>query len=331
MKKYLLLIIVLLLFVLPLVQAQSLVAHWKFDEGSGLTAFDETENSNDGSLQNGVGWTMDSVSGFALNFDGFSGKVAIGTPPSILFTEEVTLEAYVKRNSTTDGTILAKNGPYYLSIENNVVKGGVYANDGNCPTSCTTPGANTWTYATGTTILQEDVWYKLKMDYDGSNINVYVHDIVEGTVPKIGEMPSVSQSLYLGWGDPGLNNYFNGTLDEVKVYNDTFVSQPIETICDEGIDNDNDGFIDCDDSDCSSTFPACMGPVEICDNDIDDDTDGYTDCEDFQDCTGFCFDAVQQDVDALEAEDVSINKEIVNIWRAIQNIWDCLLLGNCPA
>ncbi|MBS3740892.1 MAG: LamG domain-containing protein, partial [Candidatus Cloacimonetes bacterium] len=33
-----------------------LVAHWKFDTGSGTTAYDDTSNDNDGTLINGVSW-----------------------------------------------------------------------------------------------------------------------------------------------------------------------------------------------------------------------------------------------------------------------------------
>jgi hypothetical protein len=44
--------------------------------------------------------------------------------------------------------------------------------------------------------------------------------------------------------------------------------------CSDGVDNDCDGLIDCEDSDCSS---YCQ---EICDNGIDDDQNGLVDCED---------------------------------------------------
>jgi len=48
--------------------------------------------------------------------------------------------------------------------------------------------------------------------------------------------------------------------------------------CDNGVDDDGDGDVDCEDSDC----PACP---EICDNAIDDDRDGDIDCDD-EDCSG---------------------------------------------
>jgi hypothetical protein len=54
---------------------------------------------------------------------------------------------------------------------------------------------------------------------------------------------------------------------------------PIE-VCDNGVDDDGDGLVDCADSDCANN-PVC--PTEICGNCIDDDGDGKIDYED-DDC-----------------------------------------------
>ncbi len=51
-----------------------------------------------------------------------------------------------------------------------------------------------------------------------------------------------------------------------------------ETICDDELDNDGDGLVDCDDPDCASD-PACGGP-ELCDDGVDNDGDGRIDCDD---------------------------------------------------
>ena len=49
-------------------------------------------------------------------------------------------------------------------------------------------------------------------------------------------------------------------------------------ICDNDRDDDGDGAIDCNDTDCADKG-LCI-PVEICDNVIDDDRDGAADCDD---------------------------------------------------
>jgi hypothetical protein len=56
-------------------------------------------------------------------------------------------------------------------------------------------------------------------------------------------------------------------------------------LCNDGIDNDGDGKIDCQDEDCAKD-PACVhAPVEICGDCIDNDGDGLVDYED-PDCCG---------------------------------------------
>ncbi len=61
---------------------------------------------------------------------------------------------------------------------------------------------------------------------------------------------------------------------------------PVAEVCDNGLDDDGDGLVDCDDADCGA-FPDCVTPTveTICDNTVDDDADGLTDCAD-PDCAG---------------------------------------------
>ena len=72
-------------------------------------------------------------------------------------------------------------------------------------------------------------------------------------------------------------------------------------ICNDGIDNDNDGNVDCTDPDCTSDS-LCE---EICNDGIDNDGDGFIDCldancEDFQDCLiERCIDGEDNDGDGL--------------------------------
>lgn len=67
-------------------------------------------------------------------------------------------------------------------------------------------------------------------------------------------------------------------------------------ICTDGIDNDNDGFTDCDDYDCECDESA------NCFDGIDNDNDGFVDCEDYDcDCdeSANCNDGIDNDNDGF--------------------------------
>jgi hypothetical protein len=55
-----------------------------------------------------------------------------------------------------------------------------------------------------------------------------------------------------------------------------------ETVCDDGLDDDEDGIADCDDSDCTGA-PECEPLAEVCTGGADEDGDSYVDCDD-DDC-----------------------------------------------
>lgn len=284
-------------------QSSSLVAYWDFNEGSGLTAQDSTGNGNTGELLNGVSWTNDGISGNALHFDGIDDKVHIVKTGSIDLIQQVRIEAWVKRDSQQDGLILSKNGPYYLSVLQNKVTGGVYAGNPCC----------SWVYAQGNTDLQVGQWYNLAMSYDGTKVRVFINGVEDNEAPQTGNMPAVSQNIFIGWGEPGQNQFFQGTIDEVKLYSKagpqrTSLTPPKPEICNDRKDNDHDGLIDCQDPDCS-TFPAC---IEVCDDGVDNDQDGRTDCAD-ADCAGFpacqeaehCNDGIDNDNDGkIDCDDI---------------------------
>ena len=79
--------------------------------------------------------------------------------------------------------------------------------------------------------------------------------------------------------------------------------------CDDGVDNDGDGLVDCFDPACCTEPPCVAGPcAEDCGDSLDNDGDGDTDCAD-SDCIGTetcpedCSDGVDNDGDALVDND----------------------------
>jgi len=186
---------------------EKMVAYWKFDDGVGAVAYDLTGNGNQGSFEGGVAWTSDSKGGYALSFDGVDDRVNVVKTSSMDLTKKVTLEAWIKRASYTNGTIFSRNGPFYLAVKNDKLYGGVHT-DG---------GPEGWTYASGKTVLKTGVWYNVKIVYDGVSVKAYVNGREEGRASKSGLMVVRSQQPWIGWGEPGQNQFFHGSIDELKV------------------------------------------------------------------------------------------------------------------
>ena len=85
---------------------------------------------------------------------------------------------------------------------------------------------------------------------------------------------------------------------------------PFEIDCENGIDDDGDGLIDCDDPDCLNSN-SCL--IEICNNGIDDDGDGFIDCADAEcqqitTCVEICDNGIDDNGDGLiDGEDPQCN------------------------
>ncbi len=86
-----------------------------------------------------------------------------------------------------------------------------------------------------------------------------------------------------------------GNLSINDGFNCLWADPPLEANCGDGIDNDGDGLIDCEDGDCFSSN-VCL--IEICDNGIDDDGDGWIDCSDSE-CfyLEFCYEDCENGID----------------------------------
>jgi len=78
-----------------------LVAHWKFDETSGITAADSSGNGNDGILINGPTWTTGKIDG-AVSLDGVDDAIEIGTNNFNTTQGIISLWAYAESFSSSN-------------------------------------------------------------------------------------------------------------------------------------------------------------------------------------------------------------------------------------
>ena len=105
---------------------------------------------------------------------------------------------------------------------------------------------------------------------------------------------------------------------------------PPAELCSNDWDDDSDGLVDCDDTDCMAVRP-CPAPPEICGNGKDDDGDRVQDCRDADcadiapPCTEICGNLSDDDDDGYpDCYDDDCNGQPACVWRRedCSNNWD---------
>ncbi|MDP3996220.1 MAG: LamG-like jellyroll fold domain-containing protein [bacterium] len=197
-----------------------LVGYWTFDEGTGTIAEDASESNNTGTLVDGPLWvtgTDAKVGSGAVSFDGINDYVKIVTAPTIAAPYSMSFWFYPTRlGSPNQGLLLY--GPNVAKAitytSNNLIEIASYST-GTFRTFCnktfTSADLNKWHHLT---II-------INSTTDASQWKCYLNN------SDIGVTNSNSTGTY---GSPGntnwkigatnlSNNYFNGKMDDVRIYN----------------------------------------------------------------------------------------------------------------
>jgi len=198
----------------------SLVAAYNFNEGSGTTVTDASGHNNTGTLSRAK-WTTAGKFGGALVFNGTSAKVTIPDAPSLRLTTDMTLEAWVKPSKVTSAwrDVLYKGNDNYLLEATAPNGGGVPAGGG-------TFGAN-FVATYGTAPLAVNTWMHLALTYDGATLRLYVNGVQVASQAQTGNLMTSANPLQIG-GDSLFGQYFQGTIDEVRIYNQALSPSEIQ-------------------------------------------------------------------------------------------------------
>lgn len=206
-----------------------LVGYWKLDETSGTTAVDSSGLGYDATMGGGLDAGVNSVAGqngTALIFDGSNDYAIVnGASPALQITGSLTVATWVKGD--TLGTLehlVSKQG-------NNPNYGWRLASTGsNFRMGITADGIN-MVERRSTLNPSTDVWYHVVSVYDANaqTLDMYINGILDngtlsGTIPAIQHNSTVSVNI--GRRSAG-NRPFDGTLDEVRIYNRALSSAEI--------------------------------------------------------------------------------------------------------
>ncbi len=205
-----------------------LVAAYSFDAGTGSTLADASGNGNNGTI-NGATWTTQAKYGNALAFNGTSSYVDFGNPPSLRNTGSMTWSAwvYATADPPDDGQIIAKSATgtgwqFKTSPDTGPERFAV----GVSPTGT----SHTQRYSNTTRVL--NTWYYVAGVYDAAAqaLHIYVNGQLDdgtlrGTVPSSQSDPA--ENVTIGRRNGGF--YFQGTIDELRVYNRALSQSEIQT------------------------------------------------------------------------------------------------------
>lgn len=107
--------------------------------------------------------------------------------------------------------------------------------------------------------------------------NIGSCDIATTNVPNLEPQPTPlatpMPSIDNPFASPTFVNMIPGT-----------VSEAVETVCDDWYDNDYDGHVDCNDTDCAEREMCKHEQFNLCNDKLDNDFDNFIDCEDVEDC-----------------------------------------------
>jgi fibronectin type 3 domain-containing protein len=187
-----------------------LVGAWAFGEGMGSTTADASGNGNAGTI-NGADWSSQGRFGNGLDFDGNGNTVRVPSAASLNLGSAMTLSGWIQPTVIQDGwdTILHRQTEnYFLTASGNgamrPAAGGAFGGNTSTIEAPSAIPLATWSYVATT--------------WDGSTQRLYVNGTQVATRDVGGSLPASANPLWIGGNQP-YGEYFEGRIDEVRVYN----------------------------------------------------------------------------------------------------------------
>ncbi len=197
---------------------EGMISYWKFDQRGGTTVYDFVGDNN--GVINGAVWINGKVDG-ALSFNGSGDYVNCGNATSLNITGAITIKAWIYPTSSHWGGIVSKgddiasHDDYALWFDN-----GVLEMSFNWPEN--------WKMFSGNISIPLNAWSYVGGTWDGNKVRLYVNGELDKEFNWSEGISTSSAELYIGVNLGGGNEYFNGKIDEVAIYDIALSSEEIQ-------------------------------------------------------------------------------------------------------
>ena len=199
-----------------------LVGWWRLDEGTGTTAFDSSGNGNDGTILGNPQWVAGMIGG-ALDFDGDGDYVDCGNDPIFDITEEITLTVWVNANDILNG----ENNCWLGKGDNTYA---IKHQTGNYLEFFIFDGEwHSTNYTTDIESLNGD-WHHMAGTYDGSELKFYLNGELAANLVYSSTIGTAAHNVTLGENSQATGRYFDGMLDDARIYNEVLSQDDIVSV-----------------------------------------------------------------------------------------------------
>ncbi len=190
-------------------------AYYPLDSVDGASAYDVSQNQNNGLLKGTPAWTGGKIDN-ALAFDDAADYVTTTSPVS--GPSAYTIELWVKTGTANGGRIIGL-GNAQTGASTSYDRHVYMSNDGRLHFGA---GANQ--VASSTAAYNNNAWHHVAATMGAGGMSLYVDGIKVGinsntTSQNYTGYWRLAQDNLTGWPSAPTGTYFNGTVDEVKIYN----------------------------------------------------------------------------------------------------------------
>jgi len=152
--------------------------------------------------------------------------VQVAPTPSLALSNSLTFEAWIKPRTSQCNTILSRGDGTNIAATDYIFQVGT---DGtNCGVmKLALMIAGGW--ATSASTVPLNAWSHVAVSYDGIEVHFYINGVLDRSVTTTGSIFQSGSPLFIGRQGSAGGNYFDGTLDEVRVWNTTRSAVQVRT------------------------------------------------------------------------------------------------------